>query len=51
MINVKACYSGEFATMASFFIYSIKRKTARQIASSLNFWKYRDFVNEKSLLV
>jgi len=34
MINVKACCSGEIATMASFL--SIKEKTARQIASSLN---------------
>ncbi len=48
MINVKACCSGEFATMASFL--SIKEKTARQIASSLNSLK-GDFVNEKSLLV
>jgi len=35
MINVKACCSGEIATMASFLSIS-KKKTARQIASSLN---------------
>jgi len=34
MINVKACCSGEIATMASFL--STKKKTAHQIASSLN---------------